>query len=133
MINSGTPATAVNSAAALVAGGPTGKATGGLFDTLKGWSNVLKDNKELTSIAGNFIGGMFDKKKEAEAAAAKASVGLYEARTQNEILQGDLARQQASNANSVPDLTGLRTSKQDVFANKKNPVYYGPRAGLINS
>jgi len=131
LINSG--GVAGNSTAALVAGPGSAPASGGLFDTLKGFSATLKDNKELTSMAGNFIGGFFDKKKEAEAAAANASTDLYKARTQNEILQGDLARQSAANANSVPDLTGMKLNKKDVFANKKNPVYYGPRAGLINS
>lgn len=108
--------------------------SGSIFDTIKGVGDFLGKNKELASMGLNFVGGMFDDKKKAEAAQANAAVGLYEAKTGSELLQQDILRQQVANANSVPDLTGLKVNPAvKVFNTGAPPTYLAPRAGLINS
>jgi len=97
-----------------------------IFDTLKQAGAFMKDNKELSSMGLNFIGGLFDEKKKNEAKAADALSGLYDARAATE-------RQQLANGNAVPDLTGLRVNPVNVFAPKTAPVYQAPRVGLINA
>lgn len=118
--------------ASVTAGAPA--TSGGIFDTIKSVGDFLGKNKELASLGLNFVGGMFDDKKKAEAAAANASVGLYEAKTGSELLQQDILRQQTANANSVPDMTGLKVNPAvKVFNTEAPPVYRAPRPGLINS
>lgn len=118
--------------ASVTAGAPA--TSGGIFDTIKMAGDFLGKNKELASLGLNFVGGMFDDKKKADAAAANASVGLYEAKTGSELLQQDILRQQTANANSVPDMTGLKVNPAvKVFNTEAPPVYRAPRAGLINS
>ncbi len=118
--------------ASVNAGAPATSA--GIFDTIKGVGEFLGKNKELASLGLNFVGGMFDEKKKAEAEAAKASVGLYNAKTGSELLQQDILRQQTANANSVPDMTGLKVNPAvKVFNTEAPPTYRAPRPGLINS
>ncbi|MES2942933.1 MAG: hypothetical protein V4772_08695 [Pseudomonadota bacterium] len=100
-------------------------ASGGIFDKLKDFGKFAKDNKELVSLGGNFVGGLFDKNKAAQ-------TELYNARTASEILQADIARQQQSNANAVPNMQNLKVSNKNIFPSGA-PTYTPPRVGLINS
>lgn len=112
----------------------------GIFDTLKGVGSFLKDNKEIAALGLNFLGGMTDGKKAAEEDLLKAklgevdaTVGLYKARTSGEMLNQEQQRQQMANANSVPDMTGLKLKPGSVYNTAPPPVYRAPRPGLINS
>ncbi len=93
----------------------------------------MSKNKDLTSLGMNFIGGLFDDKKKAETGQINSMTGLYDAKTQSELLQQDILRKQTENANSVPDLTGLRVRQGQVFNTGPAPTYQAPRPGLINS
>lgn len=97
----------------------------GVFDTLKDVGEFMNKNKDLASMGLNFVGGMFDEKKKAEAEQAKAAAELYGVRTQAE-------RQQMINGNTVPDLTGMRFAP-NVYNTPVPPVYTPPRGGLMNS
>lgn len=118
--------------ASVTAGAPA--TSGSIFDTIGKVGDFMNKNKELASLGLNFVGGMFDDKKKAEAAQANAAVGLYEAKTGSELLQQDILRQQTANANAVPDMTGLKLNPAvKVFNTEASPTYRAPRAGLINS
>jgi len=122
--------------AAVQAGDVANKATvtsKGIFDVLKGVGETLSANKELASLGLNFVGGMFDKKKEAEANAANASVDLYKARASGDLLNQDQQRQQMANANAIPDLTTLKIKQGSLYGSTTPPVYTAPRIGLMNS
>lgn len=119
--------------ASVTAGTPTAT-SGSIFGTIGKVGDFMNKNKEIAALGLNFLGGMFDDKKKAEAAQANAAVGLYEAKTGSELLQQDILRQQTSNANAVPDMTGLKVNPAvKVFNTGEPPVYRAPRAGLINS
>jgi hypothetical protein len=105
----------------------------GIFDVLKDVGTTLSENKELASLGLNFVGGMFDKKKEAEANAANASVDWYKARASGELLNQDQQRQQMANANAIPDLTSLKIKQGSLYGSTTPPVYTAPRIGLMNS
>jgi hypothetical protein len=102
---------------------PTSTATAtssSIFGVLKDVGSFMKDNKELASLGLNFVGGMFDDKKKAEAE-------LYGARA-------DKMRKQMANASAIPDITGLKVNPAArVFNTAPPPVYQAPRPGLINS
>jgi hypothetical protein len=117
---------------ASVTAGPTSTSSS-IFGTLKDVGSFMKDNKELASLGMNFLGGMFDDKKKAETGQINAATGLYQARTDSERLQQEQMRQQAANANAVPDITGLRVRQGQVYNTGPAPVYQAPKAGLINS
>jgi hypothetical protein len=117
---------------ASVTAGPTSTSSS-IFGTLKDVGSFMKDNKELVSLGMNFLGGMFDDKKKAETGQINAATGLYQARTDSERLQQEQLRQQAANANAVPDITGLRVRQGQVYNTGPAPVYQAPKAGLINS
>jgi len=104
-----------------------------IFDSMKGIGEFMTKNKDLASLGMNFVGGMFDDKKKAETGQINATTGLYDAKTQSELLQQDILRQQTANANSVPDLTGLRVRQGQVYNTGPAPTHQAPRAGLINS
>lgn len=100
--------------------------TSSIFDTLKGVGDFMEKNKEMSSMGLKFVGGLFDEK-------AGAEEDYINARTQNANMQTDLLAKQAANANSVPDLTGLRVRPGQVYNTAPPPIYRAPRAGLINS
>lgn len=90
-----------------------------LFDTLTKGSEWLNKNKELASMGGNFIGGMFDDQKQATA-------DLLNVRADNE-------KQQMANANAVPSLSGMRLKSNTGVFNSTPQTYTPVRVGLINS
>ncbi len=123
LINAGGMPGALGSAGA--AGAPA--AASSIFDAIGGVGKFMKDNKELTSLGMNFVGGMFDNKKQAEAEAARGASELYSARAAE-------MRQQMANASAVPDLTGLKVNPNaQVFNATPPPIYQAPRVGLINA
>lgn len=106
-----------------VPGAATVAPSGSIFDTLKGgFDSIFRNadgsmNKDMLSMAGNFLGGMFDEKKEAETDYLKA--------------QTDALNQQMANGNSVPRLNmGLNGQ---VKFKKKTPTYNRPMPGLMNA
>lgn len=106
-----------------VPGAATATPTGSIFDTLKGgFDSIFRNadgsmNKDMLSMAGNFLGGMFDEKKEAETDWLKA--------------QTDALNQQMANGNSVPKMN-MGLSGQVRFK-KKTPTYNRPMPGLMNA
>jgi hypothetical protein len=113
---------------------------GGIMDTISKFGTFAKNNKDLLSLGGNFIGGAFDKNKaaqgrlyDAQARGQDAQIGLYNARTASEVLQADIARQQALNANSVPNITNLQVANKSIYPASAAPIYRAPQIGLINS
>ena len=101
--------------------------TGGVLDTIKNVGGFMEQNKMLSAIGANFIGGYFDEKKGAE-------TDLLKTRSETERAQSRLQQQQAANANSVPDITNLRVNPTaDVYAGTTNKTYKPVRVGLINS
>jgi hypothetical protein len=89
---------------------------GGIFGSLKKFSSFLNENKELTSMAGNFIGGMFDDRK-------KAETELLEARAATE-------RQQLLNGSAIPNMN-LRLKPQATIFRPGTPTYNAPRPGSL--
>jgi hypothetical protein len=104
-----------------------------IFDVLKGVGETLSANKELASLGLHFVGGMFDKKKEAEANLANSNVEYNNSRIVGNQLNQDQQRQQMANANAIPDLTALKIKQGSVYGNTTPPVYTAPRIGLMNS
>lgn len=115
----GTNAFGANSATGAFDLAQTGAGNSSIFDTLGGIAKSIftnKDgslNKDMVSIAANFVGGAFDERKAAEA-------DWLEAKT-NEI------NQQMANASAVPNLD-IRASGRVKFR-RGQPTYYAPRAG----
>jgi hypothetical protein len=79
-----------------------------ILDRLSDFGKFMKDNKELSMLAGNMIGGIFDEKKEAEAEFLRARI--------------DSEKQQAANANAVPNL-GVKLKKKDNIFRQSGPAY----------
>lgn len=111
-----------------------------IFETIGKVGEFMNKNKELSKFGLDFLGGAMDDKKAAEADLLKAklgevdaTVGLYKARTSGEMLNQEQQRQQMANANSVPDITGLRVKPGQVYNTAPPPTYTAPRVGLINS
>jgi hypothetical protein len=109
----------------LAAGSQTSPQTSGgsILDSFKSFTDIFKDkdgryNKDLLSMAGNFVGGMFDEKKEAETAYLKSRT--------NEL------NSQMRNANAIPDMSGFKFTPRDIFP-KKTPTFSGTRVGLIGA
>ncbi len=118
LVNAGGVSGGLASAAA--AGAPAASPVSSIFDAIGGVGKFMKDNKELTSLGMNFVGGMFDDKKTAE-------TDLYNLRAAE-------MRQQTANASAVPDLTGLKVNPNaQVFNTPPSPIYQAPRVGLINA
>lgn len=83
---------------------------GGVLGMLKDFGNFLKDNKELASMAGNFIGGMFDDEK-------KAKADYYQA-------GADSLRAKTANGSAVPNM-GFTTKQNGPFFKPTSPTYTG--------
>jgi len=120
-----TPATdmsATQTANPLVAQSPTVKPTDvakpvpgkkGVLDTLSGFF----DNKDMKSIAANFVGGMFDEEKKQKAEYYKTAA--------------DTARAKMENGKAVPRMDFRLKPKEDIF-NAQSPTYNGVRpSGLM--
>lgn len=93
---------------------------GDIFSTLQKFADVFKDkdgkyDKNMLALGANFVGGMFDDKKKAEAA-------LYGERAASEAAQ-------RSNANAIPNLSGLKVTQKPGFKAGTQPV----RVGLLNT
>ena len=93
---------------------------GDIFSTLQKFADVFKDkdgkyDKNMLALGANFVGGMFDDKKKAEAA-------LYRERAASEAAQ-------RSNANAIPNLSGLKVTQKPGFKAGTQPV----RVGLLNT
>jgi hypothetical protein len=85
----------------------------GVMDTLKGFFA----DKEMKSLAGNFIGGMFDGEK-------KAKTAYYEA-------QADAVKARTANGSAVPTMNFKVNPKADIFK-PTSPTYNPVRpAGLM--
>jgi hypothetical protein len=97
------------------------------MDAFGKFGSWVKDNKELASMGQNFVGGFFDKNKQAQ-------TNLYDARTANEVLDTDIKRQQQLNAKTMPNMASLSVSGQNIFPGQP-PTYSAPQMapGLINS
>lgn len=75
----------------------TGGVLGGFLDSFKAAGKFMEENKQMTSLAGSFIGGMFDKEKEAKEKLLQA--------------QTDMLRQEKNNMSNTPSVTaGKRPS-----------------------
>lgn len=114
----GTAAFGANS----VTGAGSAAAPGGsIFDTLKGGFNTMFRNsdgtlnKDMLSMAGQFVGGMFDEKKQAETDYLNA--------------QAAMLNQQMANASDVPHLN-MGLNGQVKFNAKPKPYQ---RPGLMNA
>jgi hypothetical protein len=96
------------------------RSSGSIFDTIKGLftDSNGKTNKDMLALAGNFIGGAFDQKKEAEG-------DLLSVRAETE-------RAQLKNASDIPNM-GLGTKKTAPTFRPPGPTYYGPKIGLIGA
>lgn len=93
---------------------------GDIFKTLQKFADVFKDkdgkyDKNMLALGANFVGGMFDDKKKAEAA-------LYGERAATEASQ-------RANANAMPNLSGLKVTQTPGFKAGTQPV----RVGLLNT
>jgi hypothetical protein len=92
---------------------------GGVMDVLGKFGDVMKNNKDLVKIAGDFIGGAFDDKKKAETDFLTA--------------RSDEIRQQMANANDVPNGRFRNRSTGPLFK-RGQPTYRAPRiGGLMNA
>jgi hypothetical protein len=109
-----TPTTPTTPVAAAV---QPGASEGGIFGSLKKFSTFMNQNKELTSLAGNFIGGMFDEQK-------KQTAELLKARAETE-------RQQLINGSAIPNMN-LKLKPSTVFR-PGAPTYNPPRTGLFDA
>lgn len=95
---------------------PTMGARGGIFDTLKGFGKFMDENKTLSSIGANFIGGMFDEEKEAKANYYKAGTDALRAKT--------------ANASAVPNMN-FKLKPGSIWK-PTSPTYNAPRpSGLF--
>lgn len=127
----------INSATDAVSSAATALQSGGssVMSTLKSVTEWADKNKNVASLLTSFVGGALDPEADAKAKQADAAADLYKARAENELLQGGILKQQTANANSVPDLTGLKVDpNKNIYSKTKAPVYNGPKAaGLINA
>lgn len=94
-----------------------GKDSGSILSRLEGFGKFVKENKELSSIAANFIGGMFDDKKEAETEYLKAKTEETRAKT--------------ANGSAVPDMRAKLKQSGPIWK-PSSPTYNAPRpSGLF--
>ncbi len=100
---------------------PGSTATGSIFDTLKGgFDSIFRNpdgtlNKDMLSMTGKFIGGMFDEKTEAE-------TDYYKAKTEELNFQ-------MANGQNVPYVP-MKLNGSVTF-NKNAPTYKAPRVGSL--
>jgi len=85
--------------------------SGGIMDTLKKFGDFTKNNKDLTSIGANFIGGMFDDEK-------KAKTDYYEAGAEQ-------IRSRIANGSAVPRYNVTSDQKKPMFG-QSAPAYNRP-------
>lgn len=99
-----------------------GEQSKSIFDSIGNFaSKVFKNpdgtmNKDMLSLAGNFVGGLFDDKKQAEGDYLKARTAELES--------------QMRNANAIPDMRNLRLAKRPIFP-QTSPTYRPP--GLMHA
>lgn len=95
-----------------------------IFDRIKGFGKFVEDNKQLSSIAANFIGGVFDDEKKAKAEYAKGAAEYYRAKSETE-------RQKLANGSAVPDMRAKLKQSGPIWKTS-SPTYNAPRpSGLF--
>lgn len=88
-----------------------------IFDRIKGFGKFVEDNKQLSSIAANFIGGMFDDTKKAKAEADRA--------------YADAVQRKMANGSAVPDMRAKLKQSGPIWKTS-SPTYNAPRpSGLF--
>jgi hypothetical protein len=86
---------------------PGAEKSGSVFDSIGQFGKNLftnKDgslNKDLLSMAGNFVGGMFDDKKKAETDYLNS--------------RNDELQMQMKNASAIPDISGMKLRNKNIF------------------
>lgn len=95
----------------------TAAASTSIFSRLQGFGKFVKENKELSSIAANFIGGIFDDEK-------KAKTDYYQA-------AADATRAKTARGSDVPDMRAKLKQSGPIWKTS-SPTYNAPRpSGLF--